>query len=61
MEREVENKMVIDSLWNDLDEIDEAEREEREEEFYRKADEEYDEDVADLVSRGWGHVNGYYL
>ena len=44
MPREVENKMVIDSLWNDLDEIDEAEREEREEEFYRKADEEYDED-----------------
>ena len=50
MMREIENPMVIDSLWDELDQVDEIEREEREEEFYRRIDEEYDEDVENRLS-----------
>ena len=57
---DVENKMVIDSLWNDLDEIDEQEREEMEEAFWRKVEEEREEAEC-LFERGLGHMNGYYL
>lgn len=56
-DREVENPMVIDSLWDELDQVD---REQEEEDFYIRADMEYEDELEDL-QRGWGHVNGYYL
>ena len=37
---EIENPMVRDSLWEEIDEI---EREYKEERWYRQADDEYDE------------------
>ena len=60
---DVENKMVIDSLWNDLDEIDEAEREEMEEDFYIRADLEYEDEIDRQLSwYAWSRENdGYYL
>ena len=58
-DREVENPMVIDSLWDELDQVD---REQEEEDaFYILADMSFDEDVIDRIQRGEGHVNGYYL
>lgn len=54
---EVENPMVVDSLWDELDQVD---REQEDEEFYTRADMEYEDELEDL-QRGWGHVNGYYL
>ena len=41
--KEIENPMTIDSLW---DEIDEIEREEEAAWWYEKADEDHDEYVA---------------
>ena len=38
--REIENPMVRDSLWTEIDEI---EREAEAERWYRQADDEYDE------------------
>ena len=59
---DIENKMVIDSLWNDLDEIDEQEREEREEEFYRRADMEYEDEVDRQLSWfAWSRENDGYV
>ena len=54
---EIENKMLIDDYWPDY----ESENEDEWEHFCELADEEYDEDAADLVTRGWGYVNGYFL
>ena len=47
--REIENPMVLDSLWDALDQVDE-EQEDELEDWYRKCDEEYDEDVANRLS-----------
>ena len=57
MSREVENLMVIDSIWDELDQVD---QEQNDEEFYVRADLEYEDELEDL-QRGWGFVNGYYL
>ena len=54
--REVENPMVLDSLWDELDQVDREQ-----EEFYSRADMEYEDEIEALFERGWGHVNGYYL
>ena len=56
MVRDVENPMVIDSLWDELDQID-REQDDEDEEFYIRADEEYDEEA----EYGWGRANGYVL
>ena len=56
-DREVENPMVNDSLWDELDQID---QEQENEDFYIRADMEYEDELEDL-QRGWGHFNGYYL
>lgn len=40
MNRNIENPMVIDSLW---ERIDELERQAEEEAWYRRADDDYDE------------------
>lgn len=39
---EIDNKMVIDSLWDELDAIEEEERVAEEERFYVLADMQYD-------------------
>lgn len=59
MIKDVENPMVIDSLWDELDQIDREQ--EDEEEFYICADEEYDEEAAYIAKHGWGRANGYVL
>ena len=56
MTREIENPMLIDSIWDELDQVDQ----EQDEEFYVRADIEYEDELEDL-HRGWGFVNGYYL
>ena len=56
---EIENKMVNDDYWPDYEE--EEEEESDWERFCRLADEEHDEDAVDLVTRGLGYVNGYFL
>ena len=44
MDRDVENPMVIDSLWDDLDEVDRETREREEaERWYRMGDMMYDD------------------
>ncbi len=60
MVRDVENPMVIDSLWDELDQID-REQDEDDEEFYIRDDEEYDEEAAYIAEHGWGRANGYVL
>lgn len=60
MLKDVENPMVIDSLWDELDQVD-SEQEDEEEAFYILADMGYDEDRIDLIQHGWGHVNGYHF
>jgi len=54
---DVENPMLIDSIWDELDQID---KEQDDEDFYVRADFEYEDELEDL-QRGWGYVNGYYL
>lgn len=59
MIKEVENPMVVDDCWPDYEEEEEEESEW--ERFCRLADEEHDEDAVDLIERGLGYVNGYFL
>ena len=60
MPKEIENPMVNDDLWA---EIDKLKRETADEEFYRQADEEYDEEQAENISWfAWSRANdGYAL
>ena len=56
--KELENKMLIDEYWLDYDDVNQDDDDEI---FYALVDEEYDDEVACLAERGWGHMNGYYL
>lgn len=60
MYKDVENPMVNDDYWPSYESEDE-DQETSWERFCRLADEEHDEDAADLVTRGLGYVNGYFL
>ena len=57
MMREIENPMVLDSLWDELDQVDQQEEPDPD----ILADMMYEDEIEDLMRHGWGHVNGYYL
>ena len=59
--REVENPMVIDSLWDELDQVDREQEEE--DRFGILADMEYDEDLDNRLSWfAWSRENdGYHF
>ena len=58
--KDVENKMVIDSLWDELDRID---RDMEDYDFYIRADMEYEDEIDRQLSWfAWSRENdGYYL
>jgi len=56
MDREVENPMVIDSIWDDLDEI---EKENEWEKLCRLSDEQYDYDDGSVGYFDHGGVRSY--
>lgn len=59
--QDVENPMVIDRLWDELDQVDREQDYDEDEAFYIRADEEYDEEAAYIAEHGWGRANGYVL
>jgi len=57
--KEVENPMVLDSLWDELDQVD---KEQEEEDFYIRADMEYEDEVDRQLSWfAWSRENDGYV